>query len=44
MKMKLIRLRSINKHVKEQNWIAVGLDFLIDVFGFGFGFGFGFAL
>jgi hypothetical protein len=38
MKMKLIRLRGINKHVKEQNWIAVGLDFLIDVFGFGFGF------
>lgn len=26
-------LRSLNKHVKDQNWFAVGLDFLIVVFG-----------
>ncbi|PHS39470.1 MAG: hypothetical protein COA91_05950 [Robiginitomaculum sp.] len=26
-------LRSITKHVKEQNWFAVGLDFFIVVFG-----------
>lgn len=26
-------LRSITKHVKDQNWFAVGLDFLIVVFG-----------
>lgn len=29
-------LRSMTKHVKEQNWFAVGLDFLIVVFGVGF--------
>ena len=28
-------LRSITKHVKAQNWFAVGLDFLIVVFGVG---------
>ena len=26
-------LRRITKHVKDQNWFAVGLDFLIVVFG-----------
>jgi hypothetical protein len=26
-------LRSVTKHVKEQNWFAVGLDLLIVVFG-----------
>lgn len=25
--------RRISKHVKDQNWIAVGIDFLIVVFG-----------
>lgn len=28
-------LRSITKHVKEQNWFAVALDFVIVVFGVG---------
>jgi len=26
-------LRRLTKHVKDQNWFAVGLDFLIVVFG-----------
>jgi len=30
-------LRRIAQHVKEQNWFAVGLDFLIVVFGVYFG-------
>ena len=28
-----MRLRSLTKHVKDQNWFAVGLDFFIVVFG-----------
>lgn len=28
-----MRLRSLTKHVRDQNWFAVGLDFLIVVFG-----------
>lgn len=28
-----MRLRSLTKHLREQNWVAVGLDFLIVVFG-----------
>jgi hypothetical protein len=31
-------LRRITKHVKDQNWFAVGLDFLIVVFGVFMGF------
>jgi len=31
-------LRSLSKHVKDQNWFAVGLDFLIVVFGIFIGF------
>lgn len=31
-------LRRITKHVKEQNWFAVGLDFLIVVVGVFMGF------
>lgn len=31
-----MRLRSLSKHLREQNWFAVGLDFVIVVFGVGF--------
>ena len=30
-----MRLRSLTKHLREQNWFAVGLDFVIVVFGVG---------
>jgi hypothetical protein len=30
-----VRLRSLTKHLREQNWFAVVLDFVIVVFGVG---------
>jgi hypothetical protein len=32
-----VRLRSLTKHLREQNWFAVVLDFVIVVFGVGVG-------
>jgi hypothetical protein len=34
-----MRLRSLTKHLREQNWFAVVLDFVIVVFGVGVGVG-----